>query len=270
MIRAASPLEYLGFMGRNIITTVRRAQTRRDTKAVEDEYEAGWSSYVPLLNKANSVDDWLTIEGLENVPGVYNVDGQLAVGRFNSAAFYRQSLLSAIKQYFPAARSFTEYGCGVGRNLIAVTRAIPGATCFGYELCAPGVEVARAAAAKFGLDIKYSQLNYVDDPKEKYVFPQTDVAFTMFSLEQLPSHCDVALRNILASARMGSIHIEPVPENYPCSPRGLLGRLEHRKVDYLGGFDATARATANVTVTVEQLRSAHNPLMFPSLYVLRK
>ena len=95
-------------------------------------------------------------------------------------------------------------------------------------------------------------------------------AFTMFSLEQLPRNNITAVRNILERVNLGTIHIEPVPENYPWSLRGILGRIEHRKVDYLSGFDAAVRDLGLKDIHVERLTSAHNPLMSPSLYVLRK
>ncbi len=98
----------------------------------------------------------------------------------------------------------------------------------------------------------------------------TDVAFTMFSLEQLPRNSDVALDHILGRVTRGTIHMEPVPENYPLSLRGVLGRIEHRRVDYLGDFDKAARSRAVRSVEVEPMGSAHNPLMFPSIYILHK
>ena len=92
----------------------------------------------------------------------------------------------------------------------------------------------------------------------------------MFSLEQLPRSSETAVRNILDHVRLGSIHIEPVPENYPRTLRGMLGRIEHRRVDYLSGFDAVVHSLNLKSVTLRKLTSAHNPLMSPSLYVLRK
>jgi hypothetical protein len=147
---------------------------------------------------------------------------------------------------------------------------LPELECYGYELCQPGVDVAQAAVAKFGCDVRYAQLDYLNDPPEKYVFPSTDVAFTMFSLEQIPKDSATAVRNILEHAKLGSIHIEPVPENYPMNIRGILGKIEHRKVDYLGGFDKVVRELGLSEVTVEKVASAHNPLMYPSMYILRK
>jgi hypothetical protein len=269
-MRPASVVENAGFLARSFVTTVRRHQTDRSKQAVEEEYNAGWLQYNAWLDRADSVEQWLRIPGVEDQPGVFNVNGRLTVGAFDSAADYRQTVVDAIRRHFPAARSFTEFGAGVGRNLIAVKQAMAGAACFGYELCQPGVDVARRAASKFGFDIQYAQLDYVNDPTNKYVFPETDVAFTVFSLEQLPTQSGTALRHILPTVRLGTLHLEPVPENYPWTARGVLGRIEHSKVNYLAGFDAAVRGVSGVTVSFERMTSAHNPLMFPSLYVLRK
>jgi SAM-dependent methyltransferase len=259
----------LDFYVRSAVTTLRRGQQRRDNAAVLSEYSSGWDQYKAHLQTAASLDEWMNIPGVEDKPAFYNINGALSYEVFNFGDYYRRTLLSSLRQHFPGVRSVTEFGCGIGRNLLFLKREFPELQCFGYELCEPGVEVAAAAAAKFGLDISYSQLDYLNDPSEKYVFPSTDVAFTMFSLEQLPRKNDVALKNILAHVRMGSIHIEPVPENYPWSIRGVLGRIEHRRVDYLSKFDATVRALNMPSVTVKGMTSAHNPLMYPSLYVLK-
>jgi SAM-dependent methyltransferase len=236
---------------------------------VLQEYTAGWTAYRDHLQRARVLDEWLSIPGLDGGAAFYNVEGKLSYEPFNSAEFYRQRLLEALKTYFPQAGSVTEFGCGVGRNLLFLKREMPRAECQGYELCAPGVEVGRAAAEKFGLSVQYAQLDFLNDPPEKYVLPTTDVAFTMFALEQIPRGLSRALKNILDHAKMGAIHIEPVVENYPLTLRGILGRIDHWKVDYLREFDRSARALKNVSVVVEPIHSAHNPLMFPSLYVLR-
>ncbi len=88
---------------------------------------------------------------------------------------------------------------------------------YGYELCPPGVEISRLAAEKFDIPVSYEQLDYLRAPQDRYVFPKTDVAFTMFSIEQLPRDCGVAVGNMLDYVRLGTFHIEPVPENYPIS-----------------------------------------------------
>jgi hypothetical protein len=262
-----SPFRYLM---RSAWIVLRRPKMRRDASSVTQEYSAGWSAYLAHIEKARSLDEWLRIPGVEDGPRFCNVEGRLEYQAFDSMGYYRGALLRAIERHFPQARSVTEFGAGLGRNLLFLKRARPALDIYGYELCAPGVEVGNAGAARFGIEARYAQLDYLRDPPEKFVFPQTDIAFTMFSLEQLPQGADVALRNILARTTLGSIHIEPVPENYPFTVRGLLGRIDHWKVDYLTGFDRAARGLGLKEVIHERLDSAHNPLMFPSVYVLKK
>ena len=262
--------DHLRFYTKATLFTLRRGQQNRDTMAVLDEYSSGWDQYGEYLRGAGTLDDWLRIPGVEDVPAYYNVDGKVSYQSFDSSGYYRKSLLSAIRRNFPHARSITEYGCGVGRNLLFLKRELPDLDCYGYELCQPGVNVAKAAAEKFKIPVQYAQLDYVKDGAAKFVFSDTDVAFTMFSLEQLPRSSDIAVKNILDHVRLGSIHIEPVPENYPRTLRGMLGRIEHRKIDYLSGFDAVVNSLKLKGVTLDRMTSAHNPLMSPSLYVLHK
>jgi hypothetical protein len=270
MTREMSILDQLGFYARSALFTLRRGQQNRDTSTVVDEYSGGWNQYNEHLRSAETLDEWLRIRGVEGVPAFYNVEGKLSYQEFDSVGYYRKTMLACIREHFPRARSITEFGCGVGRNLLFLKRELPQLDCFGYELCQPGVEVAQAAAHKFKMPVKYAQLDYVTDPPDKYVFSETDIAFTMFSLEQLPRTSETAVRRILERVRFGSIHMEPVPENYPRSLRGLLGRIEHRKVDYLSGFGSIVHSLDLKGVSLKKMASAHNPLMFPSLYVLRK
>jgi SAM-dependent methyltransferase len=262
--------DHLRFYARASWQTMRRGQLNRQTGVVLDEYSSSWIQYAEHLRNASTLDAWLRISGVEDAPSYYNVDGKLAHEAFDSLGYYRNVLSGALRRYFPSAHSVSEFGCGLGRNLLFLKRQLPELECCGYELCQPGVDVARAAAAKFGCDVHYAQLDYLYDPPEKYVFPPVDVAFTMFSLEQIPKDSAVAMRNILAHAKQGSIHIEPVPENYPLNIRGILGKIEHRKVDYLSGFDKVVRNLGLNNVKVEKVASAHNPLMYPSMYILRK
>ena len=259
----------LHFYARTTWRTTRRGQLSRETAVVLDEYSSGWSQYAGHLRNAPTLETWLRIPGLEDQPSHYNVDGEVSYEAFDSHGYYRGVLLDALRRHFPSAGSISEFGCGLGRNLLFLKKQMPELACWGYELCLPGVDVATAAAVKFGCDVRYARLDYLNDPPDKYVFPASDVAFTMFSLEQIPKHSDVAMRNILAHAKMGSIHIEPVPENYPFNIRGILGKIEHRKVDYLGGFDKVVR-DLGINIKIEKLTSAHNPLMYPSMYILRK
>lgn len=260
----------IGFLARRSYIALRRARLNRDKVSVLQEYSDGWDQFRAYLTRADSIDDWLRIPGVEDQPDFYNVESRLRYTVFDSVGYYRRVLLDALQRHFPEARSVAEFGAGVGRNLLFLKRQLPSVEMYGYELCPPGVEVGRAAAAKFGLEVQYAQLDYLNDPPEKYVLPVTDVGYTIFSLEQLPRESAKAVRNMLNHVRLGSVHIEPVPENYPLSIRGLLGRLDHWKVDYLSGFDKAVRRLNLKDVAIEPVPSAHNPLMFPSLYILRK
>src|SRR5437588_317388 len=98
----------------------------------------------------------------------------------------------------------------------------------------------------------------------------SDVSFTCFSLEQVPVDVHNALANILALSIRGSVHLEPVPENYPFTWRGIIGRIDHRKVNYVRNLDGVTKSCGAHIAERTILRTAHNPLMFPTLYVLRK
>jgi hypothetical protein len=258
------------YLARLSLGVVRRKHQNRTTEAVAQEYSEGWRQYERYLTVSDSLGDWLNAPKADDAGYYFNRKGKLAYGNFNSGLYYRETLIAALRSHFPNAKSITEFGAGVGRNLLYLKREIPSLDAYGYELCTPGVDIARAAAAKFGLSVHYAPLDYLNDPPEKFVFPDTDVAFTMFSLEQIPARVSTALQNILSRSRLGSIHIEPVPENYPVTFRGVLGRIDHWKVDYLSGFDQIVHAVRGVTVEVEPMASSHNPLMFPSIYILKK
>jgi len=190
---------------------------------------------------------------------------------FDSFGFYRKILSDALKENFPEAKTVAEFGCGVGRNLIHLQQKYPGLKFYGFELCKPGVELAIAAAKKFNLPIQYFQLDYLNWMPSDINMPNIDVAFTNFSLEQIPNENLKALNNIMSKVNMGTFHLEPVVENYPWTIKGIISKLDHYKAGYLKNFDENARKIVgknNVFRTI--FKSAHNPLMFPSLYVLKK
>lgn len=249
---------------------IRRPRMLRGQHAVLDEYSPAWERYAEYMDRCDILWDWLRIKGVEDIPRFCNVSGSLRFEDFDMGAFNKQKIFSALRNEFRNAKSVTEYGCGIGRNLLYIKQQMPHLQCYGYELCKPGVEIAQAAARKFGLDVHYAQLDYVQGGKDDYVFPDTDVAFTMYSLEQLPDTNKIGVENILRHTRLGSIHIEPVPENYPLTYRGILGRLNHWKVNYLRDFERNVSSIALSGIKREYVNYAHNPLMFPTVYVLKK
>lgn len=250
--------------------SVIRPRLDRQKLNVVTEYSAGWESYAKYLDRCVTLEDWLRIRGVEDRSSFCQVSGELKYQQFDSGEFNKGKILAALQREFPDAKSITEYGCGIGRNLLHLKRQMPHIKCYGYELCKPGVQLAEAAAIKFGLDVSYSQLDYVGGSESDYVFPKTDVSLTIFSLEQLPDTNKVAVENILRHTVYGSIHLEPVPEVYPFTLRGLIGRMDHWKANYLRNFENNLSELENIKIAREFLDSSHNPLMFPTLYVIKK
>lgn len=252
------------------IRSVLRPRMNRQKSNVLLEYSAGWESYARYLDQCVTLDDWLRIRGVEDVLSYCQVSGKVKYENFDSGEFNKQKILTTLQREFPTVKSVTEYGCGVGRNLLYLKRQMPHVKCYGYELCKPGVELAAAAAKKFGMDVSYSQLDYVGGSESEYIFPKTDVSFTVFSLEQLPDTNKVAMENILRHTMYGSIHLEPVSEMYPFTLRGLIGRIDHWKANYLKNFEHNISELADIEITREFITSSHNPLMFPTLYIIKK
>jgi hypothetical protein len=248
---------------------LRRPRMRRRTDAVLDEYSAGWDSYRSRLAAAPTLDAWLRIPDVETGSAWRMRGGEVVWTDADPSEAYRQALLRALDRHFPQARSITEFGAGLGRNLLWLKRARPDLVVRGYELCPPGVEIGNAAAARFGVDVRMAPLDYLRPHPEQFVFDPADVGFTMFSFEQIPAGIDAGLATVQSQVRSGSIHVEPVTENYPDTLRGWVGRLDHWKVDYLKGF-AAAVAKLPVDASFERLADSHNPLMYPSVYALRR
>ncbi len=263
-------LEKIKYLSQLTYIALRRSRVSRQRNTVLNEYEPGWKSYSAILEKCDNLDAWLHVKGIEDQPFLCNVDGKMSFTNINMPDFNRRNLVHAMMHDFKNVQSVTEYGSGIGRNLLFIKKHYPHIQCYGYELCKNGVDIANRAKDKFSVDVHYSQLDFINDSNEKYIFPNTDIAFTMYALEQIPTQSKTALENILAHVKLGSIHIEPVIENYPLSFRGIIGRLDHWKIDYLRNFECNLREINGVTFTKKQLSSSHNPLMFPSLYCIKK
>lgn len=244
-------------------------KTRRNTEFVRDGYMGSWSAYQSRLDASDSIGAWLCIRGFDDAHTTHVFDGKVRHSGFDTNRYWIDAIEQTIRERFPGAASITEYGCGVGRNLLALKQRFPSMVCCGYELADAGVAVARNAAKKFGFDVAYAQLDYVKDPPSKYVHPKTDLALTVFSLEQIPHVSMLAVRNMLDHSELGSIHVEPVSENYPRSYLGVLGRLYTKRVDFLQNFDDGVRALPVSAVHARVLDSSHNPLIpNPSVYAL--
>ena len=265
---------YVPFIERSpalqMLALVAEGAVDRHRDYVHDGYMDVRGAYKEHLAKCSTLDEWLFIRGFDDLPHAYHIDGRIRYTVFDHTAFEIDTIAAWIEEHFPNARSITEYGCGVGRNMLAMKRRFPHFDCYGYELAEAGVEVAQKAAAKLGMDVKYAPLDYVKDGPERYVHPKTDLALTVYSLEQVPYAGLIGARNMLDHSNMGSIHLEPVAENYPLNYRGVMGRLYSYQVDYLKNFDGGVRSLALGAVRSKVLDTAHNPLMYPTIYALVK
>jgi SAM-dependent methyltransferase len=253
-----------------ILALLASPRMQRATSFVQDGYDQTWARHSEHLERTETLEQWLYLRGIDDLPFTNQLDGKLQRSSFDWARFQMDQVFRAIERHFPRARSITEYGCGIGRNLLRLKQRHPDWKAYGYELSAAGVDLARKAAQKFGVEVEYATLDYVNGAPADFVFPATDLAMTIFSLEQIPYANMIAVKNMLDRVRLGSIHLEPVSENYPLSYRGLLGRIYSNRVDYLKNFDAGVRSLKLKAVHKEVLSSAHNALMYPSLYTLER
>lgn len=254
----------------NLAVRLMNGLVTRNVDFVREGYENVWASYEDWLDRSNSLEDWLYIPGHDDLKRCWRIDGKLQYQSFDFVGFVIGQAVAAIKTYFPHARSVTEYGCGYGRIVLGIKRALPHLECYGYELAKNGVKVANRAAKKFNLDVKYAPLDYVNDPESAYVYPKTDLALTFYSLEQVPVDNLTAIKNMLAHSNLGSIHQEPVSENYPWTYGGGLGRLYSWQANYLKNFDSNIRTLGLSEIQFQKLSTSHNPLIYPSLYILKK
>lgn len=242
----------------------------RSTRVVDGIYNNEWARYDAWLDRATTLEGWLSSAYDEAGPELVNVDGRLEHRAFDHRAYVIDVVAEAIRRAFPAARSVTEFGSGAGQNVLGLKKAMPDLALYGYELTSTGVGVARRAAGKFGLDASFAELDYLADPEERWVHPRTDVGLTVYSLHEVPRRGELALRNMLAHVKQGLVLFEPAPENFPRTYRGVLGRVYARARDYLHGLDASIRALPVKTVESRVLGTSDNPLFYPTLYIVKK
>ncbi len=169
---------------------ISRPKLNRDLGFVEDEYTGAWNSYRGQLEGGSTVEEWLADD--DDIERYYNINRKFAKQVFDSSEFYRTICLEAVTKYYSTAKSIAEFGSGVGRNLVYLHLHYPHLKLYGFELCRPGVELANEAARKFNLPIQYFQLDYLNWVRADITVPNLDVAFTVFSLEQLPKNNLVA------------------------------------------------------------------------------
>jgi hypothetical protein len=241
-------------------------QVRRDPSFVKGEYSKIWVSDWKKLEACRTVEEWLYEH--PKCPSWWAVrrNGVLGTGiQGNPWACLFIQLGDAIEKYHPNAKSITEYGCGGGSNLFYLKHRFPHLECYGYELTQEGVELARAAAKKFGLDIKFAQRNYLDDKPE---FPATELSYTVLSLEQVPNDLHIALKNIHKMTTVASIHIEPILELAPKTPWGYLARAHFKRRNLTMNFMKTVEQMGFMPKVNEPVKDTPSLYLFAQLLIL--
>lgn len=248
---------------------LKKKTINRITSDVKIKYENVWGKNKEVLENCNDENKW--IKSGQHFR-ICNYKGVLRYKNFDFIEYNINKINDIIKEEFTEVKSITEFGSGLGKNLIRFKKIIPQIKYYGYELTESGVEISNLASKKFNLDIKYSQLDFINDNDEKFIFPKSNLGVTLFALEQIPDKKSIKLgiENILKSVSLGSIHIEPVLENYPNNIHGLFCKKYHKNHDYLKNFEEIISKIKNISYRRVVLNYSGNPFMYPSLYVIKK
>ena len=221
------------YAARIVARKVLRRSYRRDPAAVIAEYAEARQAFLDEWRRARpSLDEFLLAEADDNVGARYHqlIDGRLATGANREArARLLKMIVEAVCSYAP--RSVMEFGCGTGRNLMAIKRVLPDTRCIGLELTAPSVELANEASAHYGVPVEAR----VADVTSKLDLDKVDVCYSMHALEQIPNASRV-LEQMFALSTKSVILFEPIVEKYPRTIRGAAARMRAYHLDRLRGL----------------------------------
>lgn len=131
-----------------------------------------------------------------------------------------------------------EFGCGSGRNLFYLKSKYPHLRCIGYELSAEGVALGREAAKKFNLEVEFHQANLSEAQPPA---SGKTLAYSFFSLEQMPRTFMRAIETMASFSGGSVLCIEPLPELYPWSVRGIVARMRAIVIDHVRHVVGTLR-----------------------------
>jgi len=229
----------------------------RDTQAVIEEYAADRMAWADRWRAAPwDLDEYILSDFDEIVAARYHqlIDGQLTTGKWREARRrFVDQVVRTITELRPG--SVMEFGCGIGRNLLAIKRALPSVRCAGLELTRPSVELAMDASRYYGLPIEVQEAN-VTQPLN---VPPADVCYSIHALEQIPDAAG-AFEQMRALSRKAVILWEPIPELYPRTMRGVAARLRAVHLDRLRGIYSYIKQCGYPVEYVHMLPDATNAL----------
>ena len=182
------------------------------------------------------------------------IDGKLVTGAmYEERTRLLDRVVRSVLSYSP--RIVVEFGCGIGRNLIAIKRRCPSVRCVGLELVAPAVELANMASEYYGFPIEVSTA----DVTKPLAVERADVCFSVQALEEIPDSVGV-FEQMRTSSLKAVVLFEPMTELYPYSVRGVAARLRMKHLDRLAGLYSHIGRCAYPVQCAELLSDAGNAL----------
>ena len=217
---------------------VLRGRYDRTPSAVREEYDPQRLAFLAEFRRSDwSLDEYILRDAGDELDDSYYfakvLDGAL-VRRGDHEVRRRllDRLATAVEQH--DAKSVIEVGSGTGRNILFLRQRFPHLEATGLELSPPSVEVAREAAERYGLDVRFE----VCDVTQPWPVPGADVVYSVHAIEQIP-HSETVLRAMVDHAGAGVVLFEPLPDLWRGLP-GVAGRLRASYLDRLraGAVDA--------------------------------
>jgi SAM-dependent methyltransferase len=230
----------------------------RTPQAVLDEYDEVRRRYHDeFLAAPPPLDVYLVSDAELRVVdrAIHQLDGKLVYGYLSaSEQRIRRRLVEAVAMYSPA--SVIEFGCGSGRNLLAIKRARPDVRCVGLELSPASVELARSASRHYGLPI---EVHVADVTRPVPAIERATVCYSVHALEQIPA-ARFAFEQMYALATDAVVLFEPITECFGWSPRAIAARVRARHLDRLRGLYPYLRANGYHLSGGKPLPDAAEPL----------
>jgi trans-aconitate methyltransferase len=217
----------------------RRARGQRTPDTVRVAYDDFRGKSLERL----STIDWDSYIFLPPERGFVLVDDRV---EWRSLSEPRRRILDRLtlvtQQYARPGATVVEFGSGDGRNLMLLKRLFPALRFVGLELSPVSVDLARRAALQFGADVEFHVADACDAASLPATVQSADLAFSCFALEMMPRIFTGAVANMLRLSSGGVLFLEPIPELWPSTPRGLVSKLRARAMDRLHGLPAAVHA----------------------------
>jgi SAM-dependent methyltransferase len=197
----------------------------------------------------------------------YEADQFVDVAAAEAMSFWARSraelIVWALRQYFPAAGSFLEVGCGTGIVLAAIREALPALRISGGDPYRPALEVAKTMDGVELLQLNALRLPFEDE-------------FDVIGLFDVLEHVDddeAVLREARRAARRGGGVVLTVPQHrwlWSAADDWALHRRRYTRAQLAAklegaGFEIV-RVTSFVSLLLPALAIARSPLLSRGQY----